>query len=71
MIRWARPWPEAGASATATVTAAMSSDFAEFTAAGSFSLPCETGDSIQATLADFALDVDGLAVVGGATGGAD
>jgi hypothetical protein len=38
---------EAGTSATATVTATVTSDFASFTAAGSFSLPCEAGDSIQ------------------------
>ena len=64
------PSLEAGSNATATVNAAMSSDFAAFTASGSFSLPCEAGDSIQATLADFALTVDGL-TVGDASGGAD
>ena len=34
---------EAGASTTATVSAAMSSDFAAFTAVGSFSIPCAAG----------------------------
>ena len=47
----------------------MTSDFASFTAVGSSStLPCAAGDSIQATLADLALTVDGLTVGGAATG---
>ena len=50
----------------------MSSDFAAFTAVGSVSsLPCGSGDSIQATLADFALTVDGLSVGGDTSGRAE